>query len=256
MEQLIPRVISRLRKLIATKLLTQFKGGSLCELCQQTCQQVPQLAKQQPGQQYSLICSTCNDDLPRFDLTDCQANLLNEPKIYRNLTKIKFQSLLAFAPYQWPYNLWITQLKYSGRFEVANLMAGLFTEHLQLSLAKKQLPQLIIPVPLHAWRLKKRQYNQAALLAYELARQLGCLYDENLIQRQKNTVPQVGQSGASRRKNLRGAFTLNAGVDLPDHVGIVDDVLTTGTTVNEVAKLLTHHGVKKITVMSICIAIV
>lgn len=252
MEHLILRVISRLRKLIATKLLTQFKDDSLCELCQQTCQQ----PRDEYAQQCSLICSICNDDLPRFDLTDCRANLLNEPKIYHSLTKIKFQNLLAFAPYQWPYNLWITQLKYSGRFEVAPLLAKLFAEHLQLSLAKKQLPELIIPVPLHAWRLKKRQYNQAALLAYELARQLGCLYDEKLIQRQKNTIPQVGQSGASRRKNLRGAFTLNGGVDLPEHVAIVDDVLTTGTTVNEVAKLLTHHGVKKITVMSICIAIV
>ncbi|TRX55129.1 ComF family protein [Thalassomonas sp. M1454] len=236
------QAISQFVKVLTANFLLAVKGYPLCELCHQPCIKG------------SLVCSVCCDDLPRFDLTACQENLLNEPKIYRHLTKIKFQQLLAFSSYQWPYNLWITQLKYSGRFEVAHLLANLFAEHLHLSIAKSQLPELIIPVPLHGLRLKKRQYNQAALLAFELAKSLGCSYLENIIARKKNTKPQVGQSGASRRKNLRGAFVLNTEVELPEHVGIVDDVLTTGATVNEIAKLLTHHGVKKITVMSICVA--
>ncbi len=209
----------------------------------------------QPSDKFSLLCNTCFTDLPRFDLSACQGNLLNHPQINRQLPQISFDKLIAIGPYQWPYNQWISQLKYQHRFEVGQLLAQIFAAHLTVELLTDNLPELFMPVPLHSRRLKQRQYNQAALISYKLAQLLGCKHNGAIIKRVVNTLPQVGQGGASRRRNLKHAFTLGSMATLPNHVAIVDDVLTTGATMSEICKLLTAHGVKQITVLTVCLAL-
>ena len=248
------RKISALLQPLTTKLISschfwrQNLSLHYCDLCLQR------------SHHYSLLCQQCSTDLIRFDLIACHGNLLLYPNIARQLPQIKFSKLICLAPYQWPFNAWISQMKYQHRFEVATLLAQLLASHIKQSINNHELPQLIISVPLHPQRLKSRQFNQAALIAFELAKKLSVNYQSHLITRVLNTDPQVGQSGASRRKNLKHAFSLNSNTNannngcLPEHVAIVDDVLTTGATVSEMAKLLTTHGVKKITVLCVCLA--
>lgn len=212
-----------------------------CDLCNQA------------SDKFSLLCSTCNEDICRFNLAAVNSNLLNYPKISKHLPSIEFQQLIALAPYCWPYSRWISELKYQQRFELAPLLAQMLVMQIRQYVPSKNLPKLLISVPIHYKRLKQRQYNQAALIAKNIAKQLECEYNETMIIRQLKTDPQVGQSGAQRRRNLKGAFTLGKTIQLPEHVGIVDDVVTTGATVNEISKLLTQHGVKKITVLSVCL---
>lgn len=245
--------ISALLQLLTTKVKSSchFWRQSLslhyCDLCLQR------------SDKYSLLCQQCSDDLMRFDLTACNGNLLLYPNIARQLPQIKFSSLICLAPYQWPFNTWISQMKYQHRFEISALLAQLLAAHVKHAINNhtintNALPQLIIPVPLHPQRLKNRQFNQAALIAFELAKKLAIDYQSHVIKRVLNTEPQVGQSGVSRRQNLKHAFALKANACLPEHVAIVDDVLTTGATVSAMAKLLTQHGVKKITVLCVCLA--
>lgn len=226
--------IGKLLKSIAT----QFHS---CDLCNQ------------PSDKYSLLCSTCYQDISRFNLATVNGNLLNHPKISKHLPSIRFQQLIALAPYCWPYTRWIAELKYQQRFELAPLLAQMLAIHIKQYNLSIELPKLVLSVPIHYKRLKVRQFNQAALIAKTIAKELGCEYNETMIIRQIKTDSQVGQSGANRRRNLKGAFALGKTMKLPEHVGIVDDVVTTGATVSEMSKLLSQHGVKKITVLSVCL---
>lgn len=110
-----------------------------------------------------------------------------------------------------------------------------------------QKPDLLVPVPIHRRRLVERRYNQSALLVKYLAKQTGIAADYTTLQRIRYTVPQVELSGAARRNNLRHAFAVkNAAVIRGRKVVLIDDVETTGSTLNECAKVLKKAGAKEI----------
>jgi ComF family protein len=112
----------------------------------------------------------------------------------------------------------------------------------------------IIPVPLHRWRLLKRRYNQSAELARLLSKKLGIAYAPHMLRRRRNTDSQGHKNKTQRRKNVRGAFHI-----LPHHktqlagkhVIVIDDVYTTGATLESCAKTLCHAGVTQITVLTL-----
>lgn len=208
----------------------------------------------QPTTHHTLLCKVCLDDLPRFQLALCQHDLLNYPKVVESLPNLVIDHLVCIAPYEWPYSMWISQLKYQHRFEISGLLALLLANQMA-TLPVSFQSTMLIPVPLHARRLKARQYNQASLIAHKLAKLLEMELKEDVIFRSQYTQQQVGLSGASRRKNLKGAFTINNNVALPEHVVILDDVITTGATVSEMSKLLKRHGVKEVTVICLCLAL-
>lgn len=108
-------------------------------------------------------------------------------------------------------------------------------------------PDLLIPVPIHRNRLLKRRYNQSVLLAQHLSKKTTVNTDYKTLVRCENTIPQVQLSGAARRKNLKKAFMVVA----PDAVKgkkvvLIDDVETTGSTLNECAEVLKKAGAAKI----------
>lgn len=113
---------------------------------------------------------------------------------------------------------------------------------------------LIAPVPLHWWRMVKRKYNQAALLSSEIANYSGLDHEAHLLLRKKRTVPHENMSRDEREKNVRAAFTVN-----PKHtdsvkgkiIVLVDDVMTSGATVNECAKTLLKQGVAEVRVLTL-----
>src|SRR4030042_1209375 len=111
---------------------------------------------------------------------------------------------------------------------------------------------LLIPVPLHPQRLRERGFNQALLLAKELSRRTGIPYFKTILKKKKPTPPQVNLSGVEREKGLRGAFHVVEKEELLGRsVLLVDDVYTTGATVNECSKVLVKGGAGKVDVLTL-----
>lgn len=111
----------------------------------------------------------------------------------------------------------------------------------------REKPDLLLPVPIHQLRLIKRRYNQSALLVKYLSKKSGIAADYFSLVRHQNTIPQVQLSGKARRHNLQKAFSVKNQQKLQGkNVVLVDDVETTGSTLNECAKVLKKAGVKKI----------
>ena len=115
---------------------------------------------------------------------------------------------------------------------------------------------LMIPVPLHRDRLRQRGFNQSVLLAREISRATGLPYQKSGFEKQRATVPQVNLSGPERERALRGVFRVTRESGLKDRsVLLLDDVYTTGATVNECAKELLTAGAKSVDVLTLAHAI-
>lgn len=111
----------------------------------------------------------------------------------------------------------------------------------------KEKPQRLIPVPLHRKRYHQRGFNQAIEIAQPISRQLNIPLDTRCCLRRVDTTAQAELHADERRKNIRGAFQVRHHINYK-HVAIIDDVVTTGATVNELAKMLRKEGVTKIEV--------
>lgn len=111
-----------------------------------------------------------------------------------------------------------------------------------------EMPDALLPVPLHRNRLWQRGYNQAIELFRPVSRQLDIPMINRGVERSRSTPSQVGMHIRERKRNLKGAFRVNR--PLPAHIAIVDDVITTGTTVSELARALKKAGVEKVQVWS------
>ncbi|MBR9973602.1 ComF family protein [Magnetospirillum sulfuroxidans] len=109
---------------------------------------------------------------------------------------------------------------------------------------------LIVPVPLHRWRLLARRYNQAALLALAVGREAGRPVAADGLRRLRRTPPQGHFSREERRKNVKGAFAVKPGLDVTGQkIVLIDDVLTTGATLGECARLLLKNGAATVDVL-------
>lgn len=134
----------------------------------------------------------------------------------------------------------IQRLKYQEHLVLAPLLGTLLAQRLQ-----NELPDIWLPMPLHARRLKERGFNQAVEIARELSAITGVPMQAAWAARERDTPPQAGLKRDARKKNVRGAFQCSrkvAGL----HVGIVDDVMTTGSTLDELAKTLKDSGAREV----------
>jgi ComF family protein len=120
------------------------------------------------------------------------------------------------------------------------------------------IPQeiLVLSVPLHIIKWQERGFNQAHLIAKPFSQLLQIPYHGSALVRLKKNASQVGQTGAKRRKNLTNAFTLRQPLaKAVNHVLLIDDVLTTGSTASEISKLLKKNGVEEVTVITVCLTL-
>lgn len=147
--------------------------------------------------------------------------------------------------YKQPIDWLIQQLKFHARLSHIKVLGGLLQEYLVR--ADARLPELIVPVPMHPGRQRQRGFNQALEIARPLARHFNIPLAADLCERHLDTAPQRELPAKRRAANVRNAFRLrrplNAG-----HVAIIDDVMTTGATANELAKLLKRHGAEHVQV--------
>ena len=155
----------------------------------------------------------------------------------------------AWAPfrYGWPLDRLEARYKFGADLAAGRVLSTLW----QREPCPVELPQLLLTVPLHRSRLRRRGYNQALELARPLARALGVPLRHDALQRVRPTAAQTELDARSRRRNIRGAFALRAGVALPAHVAILDDVMTTGATLAECARVLRRAGVPQVDVWAL-----
>ena len=152
----------------------------------------------------------------------------------------------AWAPLRYAHPLDLLEARFKFR---ADLAAGRVLSTLMIDAAATttpELPQWLVPIPLHARRLRERGYNQALELAKPLAQALGVPLRADALLRVRQTPPQTGLDASARRRNLRGAFAVAPNVSLPAHVALFDDVMTTGATLREAAQTLRRAGVARV----------
>jgi len=119
----------------------------------------------------------------------------------------------------------------------------------QQRLDEAEQPERLIPVPLHPSRYRSRGFNQAIEIARPISTTLKIPMDNHAVKRVINTHSQSELHAKERHKNIRGAFQVKKSIDAK-HIAIIDDVITTGSTVTELAKVLKKAGVERIDVWS------
>jgi len=159
--------------------------------------------------------------------------------------------LITCANYATPLKQLITSLKYKDNQLVADELARHLARRVRLLIATDLLskPHYLIAVPLHPKRLRQRGYNQAQLIAQGLSRDLDIELLDG-VERVINTPTQTSLDAAARMRNLRGAFTLNT--TLPaGTIALIDDVFTTGSTMQELAATITRQHPRQIQFWSV-----
>ena len=147
--------------------------------------------------------------------------------------------------YEEPVNYWVTRAKFGDQQEILPMMADFM-----LTILPKE-GELFLPVPLHTSRLRKRLFNQSALLAKHLARKTGKAWHPTALQRIQKTAPQVGKTRKQRLKLSANAFMANPQLVYGKNIVLVDDIYTTGTTANACAKALKKAGAARVDVRTV-----
>ena len=222
--------------------ITLFKvAGRRCFLCGQSFR--PHLSNH--------FCHDCLNDLPYINpaCSQCGTSLnigfgqdehsqcgpcLTKPPSYDRV-------ISAFA-YANPIRQLISQFKYQRQLAIGMMLAEILESKVLYS---SPSVEAILPVPLHPSRLRQRGFNQALELARPLAKTLERPLLMSQVHRQKNTLEQSSLSGKQRRSNLKQAFSVSGPIPYTS-VAIVDDVMTTGSTVGELSALLKRNGVRYI----------
>lgn len=183
-----------------------------------------------------IACPICALPLPGSTVHPCGHCAAETPHFERTLSAFRYEAPIAQA---------IAGLKYHAQFRQSRWLGG---EIAALVTARGgALPELLIPVPLHPSRLRERGYNQALELARGIARTLPIAIDWRSAVRIRATADQIGKRAKERRREVRGAFAVGSGV-AGRHLAIIDDVMTTGSTVNELARACRSAGAMRIEV--------
>jgi ComF family protein len=190
------------------------------------------------------ICEDCWSELPWHAAPGCTicAHPLTMPGVCgRCLSEPPhFDHVIAAARYRFPVDGLIQSCKYGGRLATIRALATM------LARQKPQQADLIVPMPISAQRLRERGFNQALELAREVAGSIRAPVDATLCVKTRDTSPQTRLPWKERRKNIRGAFVVLRNVT-GLHVVVIDDVLTTGATLNELSRNLKHAGAASVT---------
>lgn len=193
-------------------------------------------------------CPACRDSLP-WNQPACRACALPLPSPLQGACAACMTDAPAFDRawtafrYETPVRGQIVDLKFRGTLMPAHVLGTLMAE--RLARRAEPLPELLVPVPLHASRLRRRGFNQALEFGRALARLLAIPLAATAARRTRPTREQTDLSAAERRRNLRGAFEVTAAVR-GRHIALLDDVITTGATLGELARAARAAGARTI----------
>lgn len=209
-----------------------------------------------PAKQARDLCCRCEADLPLNNSACYQCALpitgaASQMRCGHCLQKPPaFERTIAPYHYQDAITRLIYDLKFNQQLANANVLGQICATKIKQHYQKQILPEIIIPIPLHRRRLRQRGFNQALEISKPVSRLLNIPIDKFSCQRIIDTVPQTRLTAKLRRKNLRGAFKISK--LKVKHVAVIDDVMTTGTTMREFCATLTHAGIERIDVW--CVA--
>lgn len=202
------------------------------------------------------FCQDCVHKIKQTDLVCPFCERLSIGGVVHPVCRRKYglDGLWSLGIYENPLKTAIQKLKYRWIEGIAIILVDLNLEYwarhppLFLDEIKKDHGEnwLIVPVPLHWQRQNWRGFNQAELLAKDLAKKIGLEY-ANALKRIKPTNPQVGKDAYKRRENIKGAFALDSISQLPNsNILLIDDVWTTGSTLKECCYVAKRGGAKKV----------
>jgi ComF family protein len=197
------------------------------------------------------VCPACQDDLPRLPEARCPRCAHPTPTGEVCGTCLRhppaFTHAEAVYRYAHPADSLVHALKYRGELALARFLG----DSLAARLVGQAMPDLIIPMPLHANRLRERGFNQAVLLARHLSRRTGVPMQATACQRIRDTKPQIALPLDERKRNMRRAFTCSAKLS-GMNVALVDDVMTTGASLDELARVVLAAGAASVSVWVVC----
>jgi ComF family protein len=176
------------------------------------------------------LCGRCIKKLPAFDYA--YSPLHYEDDVIRLMHQFKFREKIAFS----------------------RTLGEIMLECWQMKTMKSgnvDTPDCLLPVPLHKSRMRQRGFNQSIELSRVIAKKLNIPIEYDAVSRTRSTSAQTGLNSTQRRKNIKGAFKVVQKIPAK-HVLIIDDVMTTGSTVNELARILKKAGVEQVGVL--CLA--
>lgn len=217
-------------------------------ICSFLAQRLPAQPCQLCGAQSrdGLCCKSCRADLPRLDRAntcplcarpvpggDICGHCLRHPPAFD-------RTVAAFA-YRFPLDQLVKALKFREHLILAHFLADALAECIQHD------ADAVLALPLHPSRLRSRGFNQSQLLAARIARRLELPLLSASVQRVRDTPPQSSLPWPARRKNMRSAFTVTHAADLRGkHIAIVDDVMTSGASLDTLARVLKQAGAREV----------
>ncbi|WP_166111295.1 ComF family protein [Pseudoalteromonas sp. Z9A5] len=196
------------------------------------------------------LCNYCLEDLPLFDLSE-RTNLLHRPDIIEMFPNCEFDKLFACAFYQSPFKQWLKQLKFNNQIHYKKALQQVIQKQLvQFFTHEAVLPDIFIILPLHKSRFLNRGFNQVTQVWQPCLS--GLLSSNNALVRSKKTYSQSKLSKAKRIKNLKNAFICTKDMS-GKTVAIIDDVMTTGATLNAATSALKKAGAKQVWAFVTCL---
>lgn len=201
-------------------LLCKHSTGGTLALCQHCLEKLPWRT--------GPFCIQCGISLPHTTLCGTCLNISSA-----------FRHVISPFHYQKPIDHFIQQLKFSHRLIYAHVLGNLLAQYV-LNIGA-QLPEIIIPVPLHSQRLRERGFNQALEITKSCARQLKIPYCRNTITRNKATQPQTQLNAEEREANVKNAFHIKKQIPYA-HIAIIDDVMTTGATLQQLSQTIKNNS--------------
>ncbi len=205
------------------------------------------------------ICPSCKAKLPYVEeprCLKCGKEIESDTEEYcadcqkLNRSYKKGFPLFHYVP---PVSDAVLAMKYKNRQEYADFYGREIAGRFGASFHKLGKDICLVPIPIHKNRLRKRGYNQAELLAETVGKYTGIPVRTDILIRVEDTKPQKELNPTERTRNLSRAFQVSKNIRLPDAVMLVDDIYTTGATIEACTELLKQAGVKDIYYTSICI---
>ena len=192
-----------------------------------------------------LCCNACAADLPHLSGPRCRlcAQPLPTDGVCGHCLRHApaFDRTLAAFRYAFPLDRLVQALKFEEQLLLAPFLGD------ALARCVDETPDCLLALPLHADRLRARAFNQSQLLADHLSRALHLPVRRDVVQRVRNTLPQSSLPWQARKRNMRQAFALQPGAGVHGmHIAIVDDVMTTGATLDALAHVLKQGGARKV----------
>ena len=238
MKQLLNKWLKN-RQLLGVDTLKQVLFRQNCVLCNANIN-APQASNH-------AVCRPCLNDLPWHPTNSCpQCGLTSSGMVCGRCLNSPpdFDATKAIFLYAYPVDVMMQRYKYGNMLNLGNTFGDFLTEKVNVEDCLKNI-DLIIPMPMHPQRLKERGFNQALEIAKVLTKDCKEKLDYNSVERQTLTPPQASLPLKERIKNIKGAFKVKA--DKLDklqgkRIAIIDDVMTTGASLNELAKTLKKAG--------------